>query len=664
MRKHSSLAWLFRAPVFDDFQRTRNAEVLHWVLLSGVITLALLFIFSPVFNPNPASTWAAYAAAMVVIGVALWLTHRGRERLAGIVFTALIWLLVTVSTWFLGGMRAPAILAYPVLVLVAGFIWSAAAAIGIAAVSLVATFFIVWAESRGLAPTPPGPITPGRLWATLAAMLFVTASLLFLALRRIQAALGDFRATFEQAAVGVAHVDFDGHFLRTNRKCAEILGYQAAELRGVRVWDVTAPEDHESDVEDLRRLVRGQVDSIKRDKRLLRKDGRVVDGRATASLARDAEGHPEYVIIVFEDVTEHKNAETRIRRNLALFEAVVEGTADFVFVKDREGRFLLSNSGFAQEFGLSKQELIGKTDFALADRERAMEFRAVDQEIMQTGESRNFEHAVDWGHGRKIYLTTKTPWRDADGSVLGVIGVSRDITERNERENALARSHRELRDLASRLQMIREEERGAMAREIHDELGQALTALKMDLVWILERLPESAATLRRRGATMVSLIDGTVEAVQRLSSRLRPPLLDDLGVGAAIEWQAQEFASRSGIPCALHLEPIDDVLGEPESTALFRIFQEALTNVARHAHARHLEVTLRQLDEEIVLTVRDDGQGIHPAAVESPDSLGLIGMRERAENFGGTIAVASVDGVGTSVTVRMPAAVRLSGRTV
>jgi signal transduction histidine kinase len=232
-----------------------------------------------------------------------------------------------------------------------------------------------------------------------------------------------------------------------------------------------------------------------------------------------------------------------------------------------------------------------------------------------------------------------------------------EIVERTRAETGLRESRKELRDLASHLQVVREQERTQIAREIHDELGQALTALKMDVHWVSQRVTaESVLTEKTR--SMSAMIDTTVHAVRRISSELRPKLLDDLGLSAAIEWQAREFEQRSGVDCDVRSEPDDIVLDPASSTALFRVFQETLTNVARHAGARRIDVLLRKDADVVELVVVDDGAGITAEQASNARSLGIVGMRERVYSLGGTFEIGGQPGLGTTVRVTIPAGER------
>lgn len=215
-------------------------------------------------------------------------------------------------------------------------------------------------------------------------------------------------------------------------------------------------------------------------------------------------------------------------------------------------------------------------------------------------------------------------------------------------------ARRRLRDLAGYLQDAREKERKRIAREVHDELGQTLTALKFDLSQLAKQLPQDALALRQRANEMAGLIDHAIHTVRRVSTELRPGLLDDLGLAAAIEWQAEEFAGRTGVRTNLYLSEDVFSLTSDVVTALFRIFQETLTNVARHAHASQVRVELVADPGQVTLRVRDDGRGISEREIMDPQALGLLGMRERARALGGEVTIEGVPGQGTTVTARIP----------
>jgi PAS domain S-box-containing protein len=235
-----------------------------------------------------------------------------------------------------------------------------------------------------------------------------------------------------------------------------------------------------------------------------------------------------------------------------------------------------------------------------------------------------------------------------------ILGIAQDSTERKKSEEELNRSREQLRVLLAHLQSVREEERTRISREIHDELGQSLTALKIDLSWLRKRLGRDQTLLIEKAHGMSQLIDLNIQTVKRISAELRPGLLDDLGLTAALEWQAEEFQNRNGIACQLIIEPDNLVLGKEISTAVFRIFQETLTNIVRHAKSSKVRVRLTKKEEELALKVSDNGRGITRKQISSPSSIGLIGMNERVSFLGGTLSISGAKNRGTTVKVTIP----------
>ncbi len=231
---------------------------------------------------------------------------------------------------------------------------------------------------------------------------------------------------------------------------------------------------------------------------------------------------------------------------------------------------------------------------------------------------------------------------------------SADRRERQRAEDKLRRSLDQLRALTSYLQYVREEERTRIAREVHDELGQALTGLKLDMSWLATKVARSAQPVQDKVRTMVDHIDETIQTVRRIATELRPGILDSLGLVAALEWQANEFQTRSGIPCHVTGTVDDSQLDQQLTTVFFRIYQEALTNIIRHAKASRVDVLLAEENGALVLTVKDNGRGISEEEIANTRSIGLVGMRERAGLIGGEITLQGAPGRGTTMRLRVP----------
>lgn len=233
----------------------------------------------------------------------------------------------------------------------------------------------------------------------------------------------------------------------------------------------------------------------------------------------------------------------------------------------------------------------------------------------------------------------------------------REAAERRERRRAeeqLRESHERLRALSVYLQHVREEERIRIAREVHDELGQALTGLKLELTWLAGRLPKHLDSLREKTGTMSKRIDETIQIVRRIATELRPGVLDTAGLIAALEWQAQQFEKQTSIPCRVQSFVRETLWDQELNTAFFRIFQETLTNIIRHADATRVEVRFAEMGGSLILMVKDNGRGISDEQTNNLKSIGLLGMRERAALLGGEVRLRGEPGRGTTVTVRIP----------
>ena len=359
------------------------------------------------------------------------------------------------------------------------------------------------------------------------------------------------------------------------------------------------------------------------------------------------------VLSVARDITERKRAEEALRENEQKYRSLFDGSRDAVYITTREGQFVDFNNAILDLFGYTKDEMMRlNTKNLYAHPKNRLRFQ---REIEKKGSVREYEVEFSKKDGTKIYcLLTSSLRQSKDGKILGYHGVIRDITERRQWEDHLNNSREQLRALAARLQVVREEERTQIARQIHDELGQQLTGFKMDLSWLSKKLPKTNKSLGNKTESMMKLIDEAIQSVRKISSELRPGILDDLGLVAAIEWQAQDFQKRSGIKCELKLNLKEIDLDRNLSTAVFRIFQETLTNVIRHAKATRVKTTLVKKNGKLELKVEDNGKGIGQNKIFDSKSLGLVGMRERILPWQGQIDIHGIRGQGTTVRVIIP----------
>jgi len=354
------------------------------------------------------------------------------------------------------------------------------------------------------------------------------------------------------------------------------------------------------------------------------------------------------------ELAERKRAEEELRKSEGKFRAIFDNTSDGMFLVELKARkFFLCNATCATMLGYTQEEFL---NLDIADIHPREDLPFIYEQI---GKFTKGEQGIrgDIRFKRKdgsIFVVDLSPALLTIAEKEYLVISFRDITERKRAEDKLRKSYEQLHQFAVHLQSAREEERSRIAREIHDELGQALTGLKFDISWIGKKLPEGTGELESKTKEMGKLIDGTIQMVRRISSELRPGVLDRLGLAAAIEWQVQEFQNRTGIRCTLSPNFEDMRLDRDRATAVFRILQEALTNVARHANATAVNVSLRFESGNLILEVRDDGKGIPESALLDPKSLGLLGMKERAFAFGGRVNIASNPGKGTRVILDIP----------
>ncbi|MGH8611433.1 MAG: PAS domain S-box protein, partial [Gammaproteobacteria bacterium] len=482
--------------------------------------------------------------------------------------------------------------------------------------------------------------------------------------QQVEAALQEserkFRTLAESSQAAILLYQKD-QFIYGNPAAESITGYGVEEIIGISLWDVVHPESQAGVKERMRARLRGEMVPSRHEIRIITKQGedRWVD--YSIGIA-ELYGRQTAILTVF-DITERKQAETALslseeRSSLAFHES---GTA-MAIASLRDRRTIEANPAWLAMIGLERESVIGHPPEEYGIRFSGIQPGALFSKLAQGQAVRNVELGIHIGHGSQIGATRELVTL-ASGVPININGEPcilwgvQDITALKHTEAELRGSREQLRNLAARLQTIREENLASVAREIHDELGQALTSLKLELRWLDGLLGGAPRTVHDKIASMLDLVGATIDNMRRMATALRPGILDDFGLVAALEWQAQDFASRTGVPCLLVNKTgnEDDLpLDRDRATAVFRIFQESLTNVARHASATKVVASLTQTDEMLILKVRDNGRGITPAELTNASSLGLIGMRERAQMFGGAFDMRGKPGKGTTLRVSMP----------
>lgn len=359
-----------------------------------------------------------------------------------------------------------------------------------------------------------------------------------------------------------------------------------------------------------------------------------------------------------ESEAQHQKEINVLRESAEKYQELLKNINDALFVSvlsDKTGSsyFMEVNDVACEKLGYTREELMKLDYFDIISPDQHKYLLKLRQLLIKSQHVPAYELTHITKDGRKIPVELSSRMFNLRGQNI-VLTLARDISERNQTERALARSHRELRNLYKHVQSIREEERQSIALEIHDELGQIITALKFDLSWMKKRLPQEFGMLHDKIREMLELVDSSLATVTMIMTRLRPAILDDLGLVPAIEWQVEDFQKRTNIQCRPEIKISDQYLKPEVSTIIFRILQEALTNVARHASATMLKIKLKMDNGRIVMVLADNGIGIDRKAIRSSQSLGLIGMRERAYACGGQITVKRGAKNGTILTLHIP----------
>lgn len=440
----------------------------------------------------------------------------------------------------------------------------------------------------------------------------------------------------------------DGVVLEVNDAWTRDTGFTRDQIINQPIFAL-ASQMEDGMAEKLREVLRSPPAALDLEVRFKAKDGTefIAD---TSAVVIDLDGEPCYLWTA-NDVTERKQAEEALRASESRFSIAFNSNPMLATISMLDGgRFLAVNDSFVALSGYSREEAVGHTALELNLWPNPEMRRKVMDQLKKEKRVRDFEAKIRCKNGEERMLLLSVEKIELDGQVC-LLHVANDVTMRHRAEEAL-------RALSARLRSAREEEGTRIAREIHDELGGALTGLKWDLERIDTMLASTngqlVAGVRERISSMTSTIETTITTIRRIASEIRPGVLDDLGLVAAIEWQIEQFQARTGLKCYWINNANEVELDREKSTAVFRILQEMLTNVLRHAQATSLYVKLSRTRHYLELEVKDNGIGITESQRVNSRSLGLLGMKERALLVGGDVHIAGKEGRGTTVLVRVP----------
>ena len=456
----------------------------------------------------------------------------------------------------------------------------------------------------------------------------------------------------------VTSLDTDRCMVSWNNACTELYGYTAEEVIGKRIPELVTFEYPNTNNEEVFRQVftegkwKGEFNFIHP------KTKEKINLLSNINLLKDNKGMVSGFIITSKNITDRIKAEEKITKSIERYELIAEATNDVIWDHDFINNITWGNKNLYQLYGM------GAATKAITFEMFITQIHPDEREGIKT----RFEEAVK---NRQSLITEEFRFKnvegeyrifydrafikyDDEGNPERILGAMLDITEREKAAELLQKSYKDIRQLASNLQSIREEERTSIAREIHDELGQQLTGLKMDIYWLSRKINTTDNEIAAKLKESIELINATVATVRKIATDLRPSILDDLGLIAALEWQGEEFEKRSGTRVEFN-NMAGDVLLKPDAvTAIFRIYQELLTNVARHANASLVKVLLQKKDNSVFLSLTDNGTGFNTETISQKKTLGLLGIKERTLILGGTYEFKSRPGEGSETIISIP----------
>jgi len=465
-----------------------------------------------------------------------------------------------------------------------------------------------------------------------------------------------FRQLWEISADGMRLIDAQGTILQVNQAFCDMVQKSEEELLG-QPFSIVYEQSFQQ------KMLQAYLKHYRNNEILPHQElaRQLWNGRhiwfAFSNSYLELPGSGRLLLSVIKDITIRKQAEIELQKSEKRFRMLFNHANDAVFVNhisdnQKFDRFIEVNDVACERLLYSREEFAALNPYSIIPQEYYGTLNEITSRLFSDGQA-IFEIEHLRKDNRRIPVEISAILFEYKNRPT-VLSIARDITQRKQDEIRLRKTRDQLRRLASRLQKIREEERTMIAREMHDELGQMLTVLKIQISLMTAQLQSVQPELEEQISYISKLIDQTVESVQQITSKLRPGILDELGLVAAIEWQAGDFSKHTGISCKCSLLSEELPLNKEKSTALFRILQEALTNVARHAQATRVSIFLRRLNRTLVLEITDNGRGISKEQLSDSHSLGILGMRERALVMGGTLTIHGVPGEGSNVKVELP----------
>lgn len=472
-----------------------------------------------------------------------------------------------------------------------------------------------------------------------------------------------YRHLYEKTPAMLHSIDTDGKILGVSDYWLKTMGYTHDEVSGKALTDfyTESSRTYAQEVVIPSFFKDGFCNEI--PYQFIKKDGKVIDILLSAIAERDDNDRINRSLAVSVDVTERNKAqnalqlakeelshyslelEKEIQERTLEINSILTNTPDVIYMVDQQGKFKLVNKKFEEIFSVANCQTGDKTIFDLVGAQYAQIIHDNNIKVFFTKSPVQIEEQIPTDNGDHTYLSVKFPIYDHKQQIDTICSISTDVTE-------LYKAQGQLRRLSASIMENQEKERTAIARELHDELGQVLTALRMEAVSLHDRLCIDDHKGSERARQMCKLIDNTIDDVRGMATRLRPGVLDDLGLFDALEWYTEDFERRSGITCFFTHKENNVLLPAPLTTAAYRITQEALTNASRYSGANNIDVTLK-VDEHFLLMIKDNGRGFETSLLKNTKGLGIAGMQERAALAGGTLSVESSIVNGTTITFQV-----------
>lgn len=479
--------------------------------------------------------------------------------------------------------------------------------------------------------------------------------------KRAEAALKEAheRLVFHLENSPLGYIEWDNQlFVKSwSKRAEEIFGWSDKEVTQKQKNGISLV--YEEDVPALtvivRQLMEGTLESNNIIHRNYTKSGDIIWCEWFNSVLKDTDGTVLTIMSLVQDITARKKVEQELAESENYLRTILQNEPECVKVLGLKGELISMNpAGLVMIEATDVEQVIGHQITELVNPIYRKSFAQLTKQVFE-GKSGTLEFEITGLKGGHRWLETHAvPLKDREGKVINLLGVTRDITAHKKAAAEIINTAEQLRQLTAHLQSIREEERKRIGREIHDELGQQLTAIKMDISWIDKKIPDETILIKRKLKNIIGLLDGSNKSIRRILSELRPGILDDRGLIEAIEWLGRQFTENTGIPVRVSSTETDIKLSEPLSTCIFRVYQEALTNIMRYAGATKVETSFSVTGDTITVTIDDNGQGFDTAVVQSKQAFGILGMKERVASVNGKFKLDSTLGKGTRITITIP----------